>query len=968
MKSANITPQHLNASAHQYILYSLLPALMLFISCFPVDAQLLRDLKDAATNKAKMLATKENLSKATSSLLKNMEKARAEFDSTDFDYAILISDNAGLFDVQEKGERLAKASSLINLGTAFYNNTEFTDEERARFQRESGELAYGSGSFAIAEKRFSAAKQIYEEADLTEDPGYLKTISSQGLLYATMGRFTQAEGFTNGALDLRKSKFGENHMGTAASLNNLGVLHYNLARYNESEKTLAAALSIIADNQLKLSMPYSIVLNNQAMLFQAIGRSEDAEISLKEAIDVAEKLQSKKSKNHLKFLSNLALLYQQMGKYSEAEAIYLTMEKRLGKTNPDYASMMSNQAALYMLMKKEDKVEGLLKNAAAIYKSSFGEESPAYAKVISDLGNFYRISGQHSDALPLLEKALVVREKTLGKNHPHYVQSQEDLAIFHWKNKSADKAYTLYQDLMGKSLEFVNNYFPPMSEAEKTKYWEVLSPRFQRFYNFALEASPAIPGIVKDLFDYQIATKALLLNSTNKVKQNIFGSGDGLLIKDYITWMDQKEQLARLYAYSKSELKAQKINLDSIERAANAMEKKLSERSRDFSEGYTAARIGYSTIRDLLLDNEAVVEIIRVRKFDQVFTNESQYVALILKKGLDAPVMKVMENGQQLETRYAKFYRNAIQQKVQDDYSYDQYWARIEPGLQNKKIIYFSPDGVYNQLNLNTLKRPGGDYVINRYDLTILGNSKDLIALKNKKSAAPAKNATLVGFPDYGGQALAPLPGTKVEIDGISTILKASGYKLNVLTEAGATEAKLKSVKGPELLHIATHGYFLKDVEKTGAAFGVHLENANDNPLLRSGIMLAGAAKTLSGATTPNLVSNDNGILTAYEAMNLNLDGTQLIVLSACETGLGEVKAGEGVYGLQRAFLVAGADALIMSLWKVDDDATQQLMKNFYSNWIKLRNKQRAFKQAQLQLMTKYKEPYYWGAFVMMGQ
>lgn len=947
---------------------TLATALMVCVVFFQVDAQLLRDLKNAAANKARSLATRENLNKATSSLLKSMEKARAEFDSTDFDYAILLSDNAGLFDVKEKGERLAKASSLIKLGTAFYNNTELTDEERARLQLEAGELAYGSGNFSLAEKKFNAAKKIYEETNLTEDLGYLKTISNQGLLYGTMGRYTQAEGFTTAAIDIRRQIFGEQHIGMAASLNNYGVLQYNLGRYNDSEKTLAQALSIIRQHNLSSAMPYAIVLNNQAMLFQSVGRFQQAEKTLKEAISVAQKLESKKSKNHLKFLSNLALLYQQMGQYADAEAIYLSMEKRLGKSNPDYASMMDNQAALYMLMGKEDKVENLLKNAAAIYKDNFGEENPAYARVISDLGNFYRFSARYDEALPLLQKALSIREKTLGKNHPHYVQSQEDLAILYWKNKAMDKAYALYAEVMDKSLGFISTYFPPMSEAEKTKYWDLLSLRFQRFYNFAIDASPSLPNIVKDLFDSQIATKALLLNSTNKVKQNILKSHDGLLIKDYLTWLDQKEQLARLYAYSKKELAEQNINLDSIEMAANAMEKKLSERSKDFSDGYTSGNISYVQIRDLLSESDAVVEMIRVKNFDQTFTGDSRYVALILKKGVALPVMKILPNGVQLETRYAKFYRNSIQQRVPDGYSYAQYWGAIEPELKNKKVVYFSPDGIFNQINLNTLKKPGGGYLINEYDLTILGNSKDLIALKNRKTKVLEKNGTLLGFPDYGGAGIAALPGTKVEVEGIAKILKASGFQLNLLTQSAATETKLKSLKGPALLHIATHGYFLEDVEKSASTFGIAMENANDNPLLRSGILLAGAARSVNAAgALPNLSSNDNGVLTAYEAMNMNLEGTRLIVLSACETGLGEVKAGEGVYGLQRAFLVAGADALIMSLWKVDDEATQQLMKNFYTNWIKLGNKQKAFKQAQLQLMTKYKDPYFWGAFVMMG-
>jgi CHAT domain-containing protein len=278
-----------------------------------------------------------------------------------------------------------------------------------------------------------------------------------------------------------------------------------------------------------------------------------------------------------------------------------------------------------------------------------------------------------------------------------------------------------------------------------------------------------------------------------------------------------------------------------------------------------------------------------------------------------------------------------------------------------------SPDGVYNQLNLNTIKKPGGNYVLNQFDVVTIGNSKDLISLKKNKAIVPKKNAFLLGFPDYGTNEVSALPGTKVEIDGVSKLLKASGYQVNQVMQKEANEKNIKALKGPALLHIATHGYFLQDTDgSSGSVFGVNAENASNNPLLRSGLILAGAGKAISG-TTGDISSNDNGVLTAYEAMNLNLEGTNLVILSACETGLGDVKSGEGVYGLQRAFQVAGADALIMSLWKVDDAATQLLMTNFYTNWIKLGNKQKAFKQAQLQLMTKYKDPYYWGAFVMMG-
>lgn len=212
-------------------------------------------------------------------------------------------------------------------------------------------------------------------------------------------------------------------------------------------------------------MQYAITLNNQAMLYQIIGRYDDAVSSLKEAIGIAEKLQSSKSRNHLKFISNLAFLYQHLGKYAEAEALYLGMQNRLNKTSPEYAGLLNNMAMLYRTMGKDEKVEEPLMKALAIYKQNFGEENPAYAKTLSDLGNFYRSKMRYKESEELLLRALVIREKTLGTSHPLFAQSQEDLAIHYWKSADMTKAYSLYKAVMNQSLEFINHYFPPMSES-----------------------------------------------------------------------------------------------------------------------------------------------------------------------------------------------------------------------------------------------------------------------------------------------------------------------------------------------------------------------------------------------------------------------------------------------------------------------------------------------------------------------
>ena len=896
-------------------------------------------------------------------------KKRAKLDSIDFQFTMSVNENAGFFDVENKGEGGARV---------LYAMKDRKDKAISDIARDTLDLAigyYNLRMFKLAQESFLNAQNFMEQNGLANDISYLRCVSNLGVVYLMQGRTSDAERYINYSLENTQSILGENSAGYAANLNSRAKLDQMIGKYNEAEKNFDEASQKLKAAFGENSMQYAIVQNNKAMLYQTLGRYPDAVQLMKEAIKNTEGtnkklLQGKNSFDNRRFQSNLALLYQMSGDFVQAEATFLSIKKvfesKMQTNAPEYASLLNQLAQLYIQMNKPEQTEPLLQKAAAIYKKKFTEENPSFAKVQNDLGNFYRMQGRYPEAETALVKAIAIRKTSLGENHPDYVKSVDNLAVLYWKKGDLSKAYTYFNEAMTKSLDFINQYFPPMSEAEKSKYWDVLQPRFQRFYSYAMEASATQPDILKDVYDYQIATKALLLNSTNKIKKAILSSGDQSLIKDYLDWISQKETLSRYYALSKDELKQQNIDIQSQEKQTNAAERSLSQRSTDFSKGYSNEKISYKQVAALLTDTEAVIEIIRVRSFDTDFTDDSRYVVMVLTKSADLPKMVVLDNGNQVETRYAKYYKNAILQRLSDQYSYEQFWAKIDPLVAGKKTLYFSPDGVYNQINVNTLKKADGDYVLNRFDVVTIGNSKDLLALKNKK-ASVKKDAFLLGFPDYGGAAVA-LPGTKIEIDVVSKILKASGYTVTQREQKVATEANIKGVKGPSLMHIATHGYFLPDASiGSGSAMGVDAENAKNNPLLRSGLILAGAPDPTKEEQVPDLQSNDNGILTAYEAMNLNLEGTDLIVLSACETGLGDVKAGEGVYGLQRAFLVAGANALVMSLWKVDDAATQMLMTNFYTNWTKGGNKLKAFKQAQLQLMTKYKDPYYWGAFVMMG-
>jgi len=919
-------------------------------------------VKDKAKDKANSLAEKA------------LDKMRGEYDSTSFAYSIALSDNAGSYEDSERGKRLMQFAVS---GTDFTGVTKDNDRDynqTAKNYTSLGSMFFSSHKYKNAERFFNLAQGEFDKKGATTEASYAQVLANKGLLYETVGRYGEAEKYSTQALEIRKNTLGEGSNAYATSLNNLAMLYRDMGKYSEAEELLTKALASVEKLHTQNSVPYCIILNNQAMLYQALGRTEEAVTRLKQLLVLAEPLMKEKSTTYQRFQANLALLYQEQKKYTEAEKIYLdaisSREKFLKvKQHPDVAHLKVLLASLYMDMGKTSDVEKLLLEAKSAYEGKVGKENPAYATAISHLGNFYRSQDRLTEAEPLLKSCLEIRDITMSNQHPLYAKAQEDLAMLYWAKQAYTEAGELFVKVIQQSNLFIQTYFPAMSETEKEKYLNKLRPTYQRFFNFVV-ATQDKTNLTREMYDAHLATKAILLSSSSKIKQKILNSNNPELIQDYKAWIDAKEDLSLLYMLTKTERAEQHIDLDSLENAANTLEKKLSANASFFTQ---EKKLAYQDIiNQLKQPTEAIVDILTFPRHNgKQFVQEMVYVAFIAGKGDTKPRLVVMNNGNELNGKYYKNYRNSIQAKKADKYSYDQYWAGIDQATTGKTRLYVALDGVYNQISLNTLQKLNGKYIIEEKTLLFVTNLKDLV--KTKSAVTTNKELTMIANPDYGSEGKIPaLPGTKAEAEAVTKIAQAKGYKVNKVLGKEALESFVKAIKNsPSILHIATHGFFIPDVEELESEklFGVDIEKAKQNPMLRSGLMFAGAENALKNTnTSPELRSDNNGILTAYELMTLPLDNTEIVILSACETGLGDVKAGEGVYGLQRAVQISGAKTLIMSLWTVSDAATQQLMTLFYQNYTVSNNKVDAFNKAMLQLKATFKEPYFWGAFVLIGE
>jgi CHAT domain-containing protein/Tfp pilus assembly protein PilF len=888
------------------------------------------------------------------------------------------------------------------------------------------------GKYSEAEPLFLRALGIQEKALGPESPDVATYLSNLASLYGDQGRYIEAEPLYLRALRIDEKALGPADPGVAADLNNLAALYFRQGQHAKAEPLYLRALYI--DEKAAGPDPTDIAtdLNNLALLYVYQGKYDEAEPLYQRALRIDEKALGPNHSGITPDLNNLAVLYVDQGRDSEAEPLCQRAlridEKALGPNHPEVATDLNNLAWLYDDQKRYDQAEPLYQRALRIEEKALGADHPDVAKGLNNLAALYGEQGKYAPAEPLYQRALRIDEKTLGPDHPDVATDLNNLALLYGDQGRYAEAQPFFQRAFDNLFDQFQHNFTYMSEKERLGFLDTVAYRFPVYFSFVHRFREKDPQLTGSMYNLLLWEKSFIAGSVANMRSQVEASGDAEALKLLQQLSAKRTQIAALLNVAPPDRDLWRKQIDQLRTEANEIEKALVARSSAFAERTKLERATWQQVRGALKPGEAAVEFARFDFYDKKRTGASYYVALVVThETKDQPKYIFLGEDKQIEGNAATSFEHAVQTRgasrpqttLPGANAYDLIWKPLETPLAGITRIYLSPDGVLNQLPLGIIPSPDGKLQMERYDLRLVSSTRDILRSVPPPSAA---TALLVGDPvfdlndeqqraamkqlaltqqspvlmaalppdalsptlvkrDQGeGYTLKPLPGTGLEVNSIAELMQQHQWKTSVYTKDLALKRAVEQTESPRVVHMATHGFFLPDQQfKARQINAARLSpdkiesSALEDPMLRSGLYFAGANRTLAGK--PAAEDLDNGVLTAMEAGSMNLRGTELVVLSACNTGQGDVKNGEGVFGLRRAFQEAGAQSVLMSLWSVPDKETLDLMQSFYTKWLSGMEIHQALKEAQLETREQVKKthngndlPYYWGAFVLVGR
>ncbi|MFL5588395.1 MAG: tetratricopeptide repeat protein [Ktedonobacteraceae bacterium] len=818
------------------------------------------------------------------------------------------------------------------------------------------------GSYAQAESLFRQALVITHAGLGEQHPEVATSLNNLAELYRMWGQYDKAEPLLSQALNIQRTSLGENHLDIAHSLNNLALLYESMGDNAKARQCHQQALTIRRTVLGEKHPDVSQSLNNLAVLFQASGDYTQAQKLYQQALDIKRASLGEAHPSFATGLHNLAALYELMGNNTKAEQLYqraLELRRQiLGEEHPDVATSLNNLAALYESIGDSTQAEHFYQQALTIRRTALGEIHPDIAQSLNNLALLYAATHRETESLALLQQLSVIQDKMIGQIFA--IGSERQRLEF---LKTLQGATDIF-------LSLILQHFRHSPEVVQTGLNLVLRRKGIAADVLAAQRDALLSG--------RYPTLAPKLHELTLLRAQIAQktlAGPGLegpeaqrqLLRD---WNDRREllevELARQIPEMNLTQGLQRVDRQTLVKAllpATALVEFVRCRTFDFQEVPTRSKARWKGERYLAFvlsaDQPAGGQMVDLGEADPTDLQVATFRFAVTGEG-EGGKLRHLKSGsayhaQVVDTHVGVALRKAI-------------FDPLLPPIGGRSRLFLAPDGDLSRLPFGILPTDDGRYLIDDYLISYLSTGRDIIRFEY----VPFEQASpplVIANPDFDlcGDRIPPeptlteqyeeqpnslndhtrlfesLPGTQMEGEQVAALLG-----VEPLLRERALEATLKAHHSPYILHIATHGFFFPDQQQTPddevlktltshrsrgiGKLDQFLRRGTENPLLRSGLALTGANTWDRGGPLP--AEAEDGILTAEDVSALDLSATGLVVLSACQTGLGEVRIGEGVFGLRRAFVIAGAKTLIMSLWKVPDLQTQELMVDFYQRFL----------------------------------
>ncbi len=954
-------------------------------------------VSDPVNHLAILFQQKGNYEQAETLFLRALEIRESTLGDNHIKVASLLNNLASLY--LDQGE-YEKAEPLFKRVIEIHENSTNNDQVKiSNATNNLGVLYFRTGRYRESEIQYLKALNILKSSLGQDNIQIAKTIHNLAGIYRKRGEYDKAREQYDISYNILVDTFGDEHPLVATTLTDMGILHYYKGEYKEAEVLYRRALQI-REKILGVDHPrVATSLSNLALLYQSQGNFEKAEPLSIKVLDMKQKIYGMRNVLTASALCGLASIYKSIEEYHRSDSLYQLAleiyEESYGKSHPDIALTLNNVG---QMLKKQGKFkEALLyhERALEMYGSSLGADHPHCSTFLNNIAMLHRAQSEYKKAIPLLLEGIAIKERSVGLEHESLITPLFNLGLVYQQDGQKLLAYEslirsnqLSVDALSKHASYKNQDRMEVYLRNRRNFRNGNNNFFFNYYEQYANASV-------DWLNYILTFNSASGRSASAMRASIASSGDTLLVTAADEMSKLRGQIATL------EMKQDKMLADYIgelEYRADSLEDYLTSESAEYRDFEAEFEVEWTDIQDALEQGEAAVEFTTAMDYDDSL---HYYVGLVVKQGIEYPEVVRLANTQVIDTAmemYSKLASPNVKGAHAETYSrklYDVLWQPMAEALGGISRVYICPEGELYKVNFGILQDSTGQYVMEEYDIRTVTSTIDLT--KQQRTIEGGKSF-VIGAPDYNwtgefaetpadtswemelakvemrssrssdikGLNFSPLPEAEKEIKTVSDLLEKRDLETDIVSGSAATEELLKSIKNPKILHIATHGFVLEDQKRDSLA-----EGQIESPMLRTGLALTGANRIPKGIDIA--IGEEDGILTASEMMELRLQGTDLVVLSACETGLGKSQTGEGVFGMRRALQLAGAEHLLLSLWAVPDKETSELMELFYTEYLDGKGPQEALRMAQTKMRDRVEErygadlPYYWGAFVVVG-